>query len=45
LPKPMQTRAIYCNACHQACNEAMRVDFLRTPRHRSRQRTRNGTLT
>jgi hypothetical protein len=44
LPKPMQPRAVYCNACHRCCNEAMRVDFLRTPRHRSRHRTRNGTL-
>jgi hypothetical protein len=42
--KPQQQRVVYCNACQCVCSEAMRIDFLRTSRHRSRHRTHNGAL-
>lgn len=39
---PTQPRVVYCNGCQRACNEAMRIDFLRTPRQHSRHRSNNG---
>jgi hypothetical protein len=41
LPTPL--RVVYCNGCQRTCSEAMRLDFLRTPRHRRRHRPFNGT--
>ncbi len=42
--RPEQQRVVYCNACQRVCSEAMRIDFLRTSRHRSGHRTHTGAL-
>ena len=42
--KPQQQHVVYCNACQRVCSEAMRIDFLRTSRHRSRHHAHNGAL-
>ena len=36
---PQQPRVVTCNACQRVCSEAMRIDFLRTSRYRSRHHT------
>ncbi len=43
ISTPTPPRVVYCNGCQRACNEAMRIDFLRTPRHHSQHRQYNGT--
>ena len=34
-----QPPGVYCNACFRVCNQALRIDFLRTPRHRTHNTT------
>ncbi len=43
ISMPTLPRVVYCNGCQRACNEAMRIDFLRTTRHHSRHRNYKGT--
>lgn len=42
MSTPPPPRATYCNRCQRVCNEAVRINYLRTPRHRSQHRHYNG---